>query len=152
MFKNSDWRDLHEYYSDEHCIRYTVGRVLEEHETWREVAIRTGHWLLHGYGPYAIEEKSSRKVIGMAGLWHPLEWPGPEITWHLSRKYFGKGFAGEATQAVLKMTRQYVPEVSFVSVIHPDNRASIKLAVALNAKFEKMIKFRNTDHCLYRHL
>ncbi len=152
MFNNSDWQDLHEYYSDELCTKYTIGRVLQEHESWREMAIRTGHWLLHGYGPYAIEEKISKKVIGIAGPWYPIEWPEPEITWHLSRNHFGKGFAREATRAVLNMARQYVPEISFISVIHPDNHASIKLATALNARFEKMIRFRNGDWRLYRHV
>ncbi len=52
MFRDDDWRDLHEYYSDEMCIKYTIGRVLTEAESWREIAIRTGHWLLRGYGPY----------------------------------------------------------------------------------------------------
>ncbi|MBU2704078.1 RimJ/RimL family protein N-acetyltransferase [Sporomusaceae bacterium BoRhaA] len=151
MFKEDDWRDLHEYYSDDACIKYTIGRVLTEAESWREIAIRTGHWFLRGYGPYAVEEKFSGKVAGIVGLWYPIEWPEPEITWHLSRSYWGKGFASEAARAVLKIASEYIPEISFISLIHPENIPSIKLAVALNARYEKALKFHGDNWCIYRH-
>lgn len=151
MFRNEDWPSLHEYYSDALCTRYTVGRVLTEAESWREMAIRAGHWLLHGYGPYALEEKASGQVVGFVGLWYPLEWPEPEVTWHLTRRHFGKGFAQEAARAVLDMARERLPEIPFISLIHPDNQASIKLATALEARFERMVSFRNGEWCVYRH-
>lgn len=151
IFREADWQALHEYYSDEACIKYTIGRILTEAESWREMAIRTGHWLLRGYGPYAVEEKSSGTVIGIVGLWYPLEWPEPEITWHLVRRYWGKGFAREAVRSVRNMAFEYVPELPLISFIHPENSASIKLALALNAKFEKTMKFRGGDWCIYRH-
>ena len=150
-FREDDWKDLHDYYSDEICTRYTAGRALDVNETWREVAIRTGHWLLRGYGPYAVEEKASKKVVGIIGLWYPLEWPEPEITWHLSRRYFYKGFAREGTRAVLNMAKEYMPEITFISIIHPENGTSIRLAETLHAQFEKMIHFRKGMWCLYRH-
>lgn len=151
MFKNEDWADLHAYYSDEGCTRFTAGRVLTEAESWREMAIRVGHWLLRGYGPYAVEEKASGGVVGFVGLWYPMEWPEPEVTWHLSRRHFGKGFAQEAARAVLDMAHECVPEISLISLIHPENHASIKLANRLGATFEKTVEFRHADWCVYRH-
>ncbi len=151
IFCKDDFPAIHEYYADSVCIKYTIGRVLEKHESWREMAIRTGHWLLHGYGPYAVEEKTRNKVIGIVGLWNPPEWPEPEVTWHLVQKYQGKGYAKEAAQAVLTMACNYVPELDLISLIHPKNTPSIKLAEALGAHREKDIGFRNETWYLYRH-
>jgi RimJ/RimL family protein N-acetyltransferase len=151
MFKNSDWRDLHEYYSDKECVQYTVGQPKTEPETWHEVAIRTGHWLLHGYGPYAVEEKSSGKTIGIVGPWYPLEWPEPEITWHLVKSHWGKGLAKESVKMTLKITAEYLPEISFISLIHPNNIASVHLAMAVSATYEKTIQFRSDSCNVYRH-
>ncbi len=99
----------------------------------------------------AVEVKSSGKVAGIVGLWYPVEWPEPEITWHLSRGYLGKGYAREAARAVLKMAAEYIPEISLISIIHTENIDSIKLAAALNAKFERTVKFRGCNWYVYRH-
>ena len=67
-FKNPDWRDLHEYYSDAEATKFTIGRALTEGETWRTMCTMIGHWQIHGYGPYAIEEKASGHVLGTVGF------------------------------------------------------------------------------------
>jgi RimJ/RimL family protein N-acetyltransferase len=85
MFQESDWDDLHEMFSDEECVRYTVKTVLEKWQTWRTLASYLGHWQIKGYGPYAVVEKSSGKMIGPVGLWYPGDWPEPEIKWSLTK-------------------------------------------------------------------
>src|SRR5215468_3357382 len=79
MFRESDWRDLHEYYGDQECTTYTSGRPLRDYETWQKLAALVGHWELRAYGSYALEEKASGKVMGVAGLDYPVDWPEPEI-------------------------------------------------------------------------
>lgn len=56
---------MHALYSDEACTTFTMRRALTEGESRRTVASIAGHWLLRGYGPYAVEEK----VIGH-GAWN----------------------------------------------------------------------------------
>jgi RimJ/RimL family protein N-acetyltransferase len=151
MFKDEDWRDLHKYCSDEESTKYTYSYALTEGETWRVMASLIGHWHLRGYGPYAVEEKSSGTVVGPVGLWYPNDWPGPEIMWALSRQYRGKGYASEAVRAVKMMAASYVPDISLISLIHSENEASKKLAVATGAVFEKEINFRDGLWHIYRH-
>ena len=43
---------------------------------WRNAAVISGHWALHGFGMFAVEEKSSRCYIGRVGPWCPPGWPG----------------------------------------------------------------------------
>jgi len=75
-----------------------------------------GHWQIRGYGPYAVEEISSRKVLGTVGFWYPNDWPSPEIKWALSKEHWGKGFASEATRAVQKVGLEFLTEIHLISL------------------------------------
>jgi len=152
-FKESDWKDLYEYYSDEVCMKYTVGRPLADWEVWRSVATMVGHWQFRKYGPYAIEVKTNGKVIGPVGLWYPMEWPEPEIKWGLARSYWGMGYAKDAAKAVLQMIKEFLPHFKPMSLIAFENTNSIKLAESLGATYEKTIPFRGKDNAanIYRH-
>ena len=98
-----------------------------------------------------MEEKAGKKVIGIAGLDYPNDWPEPEIQWGLSRRYWGKGYASEAVRAIKKLTAEYLPDLALISLIHPANSNSINLAKAVGAIFEKEYFFRNDTWNIYRH-
>ena len=151
MLREQDWRALHEHYADPLCTQYTQGRVLTEGETWRTMSSLLGHWMLRGYGPYAVTDKRSGDVLGVAGLWYPNDWPEPEILWSLVRKYWGQGFASEAARAVQRMAGEYLPEMSLISLIDARNIASIRVATSVGATFEKELPFRNGVWKVYRH-
>jgi RimJ/RimL family protein N-acetyltransferase len=151
MFRESDWMDLHEYYGDPDCTRYTSRRPLKDYETWQKIAALIGHWQLRNYGSYALEEKATKKVLGIAGMDYPLDWPEPEIQWGLTKEHWGKGYASEPVRAVKKMAAQYLPELSLISLIHPENSSSINLAKAVGAYFEKNYFFRDENWLIFRH-
>lgn len=151
IFKENDWKDLYAYYSDAECMRYTAGRALADWEVWRQVATMIGHWEIRGFGPYAMEELSTGKVLGPVGMWYPLEWPEPEIKWGLSKNYWGKGFAKEAANAVRLMAIDHLPEVNLISLINKENTNSINLAESIGAVYEKTVAFRETTASVYRH-
>jgi RimJ/RimL family protein N-acetyltransferase len=110
-----------------------------------------GHWLLRGYGPYAVEERGTGRVIGPVGLWYPVDWPEPEIKWALARDCWGRGYAVEAAVAVREMARVSLPELHLISFIQAENSASIALAERMGATFENVLPFRGGEWCLYRH-
>ena len=151
MFRLDDWADLHEYYGDPECTRYTSGRPLKNHETWQKLAALVGHWELRNYGSYAVEDKLSQRVIGVVGLDYPGDWPEPEIQWGLAKRYWGLGYASEAVRAVKGMTAEYLPDLSLISVIHPANKGSISLAKAVGATFEREYSFRDDTWLIFRH-
>lgn len=145
----NDWEELHRYYSDENSMRYTIGHALEDWETWRNVALMIGHWEIRQYGPYVME--ISDKVIGVTGLWFPYGWPEPEIKWGLLPDARGDGYAREGAEAVLLMAAQYLPDLHLISLIHPDNQNSVKVATGIGAVYEKTIPFRGEVAAVYRH-
>ncbi len=151
QFQESDWRDLYEYYSDRAATRYTFGRDLNEGDTWRIMCGMIGHWQVRGYGPYAVEEKAGGKVLGTVGFWYPNDWPEPEIKWGLAAHAWGRGFASEAARAVLMMGREFMPEITPISMISPQNEASIRLALAVGAKYESEYVYEGELCHVYRH-
>ena len=150
-FVHDDWRALHEHFSDEECTRYTFRRALTEAATWRAMASMAGHWLLRGYGPYAVEEKATGSLLGTVGPWYPLEWPEPEIKWALARRHWGMGYASEAVRAVQRMAHRHLPQLRLISLIDSRNEASIRLALAVGARFEREIEFAGGPFHIYRH-
>ena len=151
MFREYDWRGMHAHYSNPECTRHTLGRVLSEGESWRLTATLAGHWLLRGYGPYALEEKASGAMVGAVGLWYPADFPEREIKWALLPAYQGRGYASEAARAVQEMAAEAYPGQPPISFIHRDNGASIRVALSVGACLEDEVDFRGGRFQIYRH-
>ncbi len=151
QFKEEGWRCPHKYYSDEEATRYTSGSASSEGETWRTMCSMVGHWQIRGYGPYALIKKSSSCLLGTAGFWYPNDWPEPEIKRALASDHWGKGYASKAFMEVQFIGREYLPEIPLISLIHPDNHPSMKLAEPLGAVLENEILFRGSVWKVYRH-
>jgi len=151
-FVEADWRGMHRHYSDPACTRYTLGRVLSEGESWRLTATLAGHWLLRGYGPYALAEKASGALVGAVGPWFPVDFPEREIKWALLPEFQGRGYAREAAGAVLAMLQAAWPGQPPISFIDQRNAASIRVAQALGAELEGVREFRGAEFGVYRHV
>ena len=61
---------------------------------------------------------------------------------------FGNG--GSAADAQ-HMAAEFIPDLALVSFINAENLASIKLAKAIGASFEKEVEFRGSKWHIYRH-
>lgn len=107
------------------------GVVLDQGQSWREVAMHIGHWTLRGYGQWALERKEDGMALGRAGLWNPPGWPGLEVGWKLARHAWGQGYASEAGAAAIDWAWSSLGEHQLISVIQPENVRSIRVAERL---------------------
>ena len=126
------WReeDLDSYaamVADPEVTRF-VGGVLTRADAWRGMAAMLGHWILRGYGTWAVERKSDGELIGRIGLLYPEAWPGLEVIWTLARPFWGFGYAREAASASVRFGFEHTNEARLISLIHPDNGASAAVA------------------------
>jgi len=118
--------------ADPEAMQYIgEGATLDAGQSWREVAMHIGHWLLRGYGQWALERRGDGAWVGQAGLWNPPGWPGLEVGWRLSREVWGEGYATEAGQAAIEWAWHNLDAPELISVIQPDNAASIRVAERL---------------------
>jgi len=84
-----------------------------------------------------VVEKATGAFIGRAGLWNPEGWPGLEVGWFFDRARWGHGFATEAGLAALDWAFRVLGAERVISVIHPKNVASIRVAERLGERFER---------------
>ena len=118
---------------------------------WRQMALFLGEWALHGYGMWALEDRSSGRLIGRAGFLNPHGWPANELGWLLARDAWGQGLAFEASSAAMRYGREHLGVGELISLIRPDNQRSIALAQRLGATLQGRIEFLGALTLQYRH-
>ena len=67
----------------------------------------------------------------MIGFSEPEGWPGCELAWMLARRWWGQGYATEGARAALDYAFTAAGKARVISLIRPDNRASIGVAERL---------------------
>jgi RimJ/RimL family protein N-acetyltransferase len=107
-----------------------------------------GHWEEHGYGPWALESVEpglEGRFLGFAGLAHVPPFlsaagTAPELGWRLGRAAWGRGLATEAALAARDdaLGRLALPE--FISIIHPMNERSRRVAIKLGMARQQQIE------------
>lgn len=97
------------------------------------------HWEQHGYGPWALESLepgSQGRFLGFAGLaqlsaFLAAAGPAPELGWRLDRSVWGRGIATEAALAAREHAFGPLALPEVVSIIHPENQRSQRVATKL---------------------
>lgn len=149
MWRESDMGPYAEMCADPEVMRYVGGVPMSRPEAWRKLALVVGHWRLRGYGMWAVEERASGELVGRVGCWQPEGWPGFEIGWALRRNFWGRGFATEAGRASLDYAFNELNQTHVISIIHPDNRASIRVAERLGEGLEGETEVFGTKVLVY---
>lgn len=135
MFRESDFDAYAEMCADPEVMRYIGdGQPLSRYMAWRNLAMMIGHWSLRGYGLWAVEERSSGDFVGRVGFWNPDGWPGFELGWMLRRSFWGRGYATEGAKAALVFAFTRLEQPHVISLIHPENAASIRVAQRLGER------------------
>lgn len=130
-------------------MRYLVtGRTATRAETWRTMLMSLGAWGLRGYGMWACEQIDGEAFIGSVGVFHPLDWPEPEIAYSLDQPYWHQGFATEAARAARDWAFAHLPVPRAASFIRPDNHASRRVAQRLGAVCLGQVELRDA---VYEH-
>ncbi len=130
-----EWResdlDAHAAMSADPEVQRHLEGVLDRAQSWRSMALSSGHWALRGYGSWVVERKSDGVVLGRVGLWNPEGWFGVEVGWKLARHAWGEGYATEAAAAAITWAFANLDLDQVISVVNPENTASIRVAQRL---------------------
>jgi RimJ/RimL family protein N-acetyltransferase len=149
MFREDDFEPFARMCADAEVMRYIGGKIYTRFEAWRSMAFHIGHWQLLGYGHWAIEEKASGCFIGRVGFLNPAGWPGFEIGWTLRRESWGKGYATEGARRALDYAFTELGREHVISLIHPENAASIRVAERLGEKVEGTTEVLGMEVLIY---
>ena len=120
--------------ADPEVTRYLRGPMHRDQSDELLARIRS-HWEDHGFGLYAVEVKCSGAFAGFVGLaipsFLPDVLPAVEVGWRLAREHWGHGYATEGARASLRFGFEELELRQIISIIHPSNAASVRVAERL---------------------
>ena len=149
-FREDDLDAFAAIYADAEVMRFIGdGKVADRDGTWRVMSLLLGHWQLRGYGIWAAEEKETGALVGRIGLWNPEGWPGLEVGWLLARSHWGRGLATEGGRRSLAWAFDELGADHVISLIRPENAASIRVAEKLGERREAATRILGDDALVY---
>ena len=137
QWRKDDFRPYHAILSHPEVHKHFGPNPMSAEDAWRRLTSFVGGWQFLGFGMWAVDEKTSGKLIGIVGLfnaWRDLEpefGEQPEMGWILAAEAHGQGLAGEACRAVIDWAEANLDPTPIWAIIAPANQASIKLAEKL---------------------
>jgi RimJ/RimL family protein N-acetyltransferase len=150
--RSSDLDDYAALRADPEVLRYLVGAGGEPWDrgrSSRHLAFMIGHWQVWGTGSWAIEHKETGVFIGIVGFSEQEGWPGLELAWTLARRYWGYGYATEAAREALAYAFTTWKRERVISLIHPENRASIRVAERIGERLQGRIDHLGREMLCY---
>jgi RimJ/RimL family protein N-acetyltransferase len=131
--------------ADPEVTRYVSG-PLSRQESEEQVSRFVRHWEERGFGLWAVEHRASGAFIGFIGLLHQHDWPigehKTEVGWRLDRAFWGRGLATEGAQASVRYGFEELGLEGMISIIHPENMASRRVAEKAGLALRGEVRFR----------
>ncbi len=150
-----------EYLGDPEVMRF-IGSETVPLEDCRDVVQEwLERWQANGFGQFVVERREDGRFLGRIGMivWDARTWSHttapeagahgqPELGWALVRAHWGHGYATEGARAVRDWARSELRIGRLISLIHPDNAASARVAERLGARPEETVQLESGVPCV----
>jgi [ribosomal protein S5]-alanine N-acetyltransferase len=105
----------------------------------------------YGYCFWKVLLKHNDHFVGIAGLLHQdiSNVAEVEISYRMLPEHWNKGYGTEAAKACKEYAESVLGKQRLISLIHPQNEASIRVASKLGAEKSKSIVFMGEIHDVY---
>ena len=150
-FRKSDLDDYAALQADREVLRYLGAgpEPWDRSRSSRHMAFLLGHWQMWDAGTWAVVHRESGAFLGMVGFSSPEGWPGFELAWTLVRRAWGQGYATEGARAARDHAFTAWKRDRIISLISPENRASIRVAERLGERLEGRISHLGRETLCY---
>ena len=150
-FKNSDTDDFAPICADSEVMKYIGGGTHDREQTQAKITKWIKDYENDGFGLMALIHKNSNELIGFCGLIKQIvdDQECIELGYRLAKKYWGQGLATEAAQAVKDHAFKHLNIQNLISIIHPENIASKKVASKVEMRLIKKTNFQGIDVEIY---
>jgi RimJ/RimL family protein N-acetyltransferase len=102
----------------------------------------------NGYGFYQVDMKEGNTPIGICGIVNRGTLPGPDFGFAFMPEYMGKGYATEASLAVLEHVKSDLGINELYAITLPDNQPSIRLLEKLSFTIQGEVQLPNDPDLL----
>jgi [ribosomal protein S5]-alanine N-acetyltransferase len=126
-------------------------KVLDYKDTQQMVRKILRQYFEYGYCFWKVLLKPEDQFAGIAGLLHQEidNKPETEIAYRILEEHWKKGYATEAAKACIQYAETKLGKKRLISLIHPQNDASIRVATKLGAKRTRSVIFLGEEHDVY---
>jgi RimJ/RimL family protein N-acetyltransferase len=141
-------------WSNAEVVRHIGGTPLGAEDVWRRLLSYAGMWSMLGHGYWLVEETTSGRFLGEAGLTEFRRALGPrfdgtpETGWTLVPAAQGRGYAFEAVSAILAWIETTLGAARTVCLIAPENAPSLRLAARLGYREFERAPYRGNESVL----
>jgi RimJ/RimL family protein N-acetyltransferase len=141
-FREEDIDRLAELMANPDFMRFSLGPytrertqgILDKFLSWEKAGLPS---------PFGVVLRENTDVLGYCGFLHHPEVPGEvEIGYRLDPAYWNRGLITEAARAVRDHAFENLKLPRVISLIHPENIPSRRVAEKNGMKIEKEITFR----------
>lgn len=114
------------------------GKPTTREQCWEKMMKLAGNWLLLGYGSWVVEDKATRRFLGLAGLFDarrdltPEQSVTPEVGYSFMPHAHGKGIAYQSMRLALDWFDSHHAHPFTYAMINHSNFASARLARRLD--------------------
>jgi RimJ/RimL family protein N-acetyltransferase len=121
-------------------------------ETRRQLDRFRRHWHDHGFGLWAVEDKTSGAFLGRIGLSYHAVWPDdPEVGWFLDSRVWGRGLATEGGEAAVRYGFETLGADRLVSICIEENHASRRVMEKLGFTYLTSRRYERLNLDLWIH-
>jgi RimJ/RimL family protein N-acetyltransferase len=99
----------------------------------------------NGFGLYLVKLKATDESIGMCGLIKRDTLEDVDIGYAYLPKFWSKGYAVEAAQAVKEYAKNVIGLNRIVAIVDPENAGSIRVLEKIGLNFERMVRLSEDD-------
>jgi len=133
-----DKEEMFQLHANPEVQKYTGEPPLASIEEMEE-AIRTriDDYQKYGYGRWATFLKKGMEFIGWSGLAYLPEFDEIDLGYRFLPKYWGMGFATEASHAILKYGFDKLELGRIIAIAMKENTASIRVMEKVGMEFDK---------------
>jgi [ribosomal protein S5]-alanine N-acetyltransferase len=148
-FREEDLGRLAELMANADFMRFSLGPYT--HEQTQTVLQKFLSWNKTGLpSPFAVVLRANNDLLGYCGFLHHAEVPGEvEIGYRLDPAYWNRGLITEAARAVRDHAFVELRLPRVISLIHPENVSSRRVAEKIGMTAEKEITFRGFPTILF---
>lgn len=115
-------------YADPEVTRFLpAATVTPEERTARFYRYIVEHWERHGYGIWAVMDRTTGAFMGQCGLNYIDEMDVVELDYSLARAYWGQGLASEAARAATAYAFDTLGVPKMIALTFRDNIGSRKV-------------------------
>jgi len=140
-FKDDDFESYYDILKQEEVSMWLGnGKRKSQEDVKRVMKYFERHWTLNDYGVWAVINRETNELIGQCGFNILEDTKETELLYAFDSKFWGKGYATEASMAAIKFLSENFKLNPIVALAYPNNDRSSNVIKKIGFEYKGMAK------------